>query len=1120
MNRWRLLLRGLAYYWRTNLAVVAGVAIAVAVLSGALVVGASVKRSLRDLALKRLGHATHQVTSTRFFRERLADDLLQAPGLAGPGVEACPLMVLEGLVTHQGSGRRASRVRIYGVDDRFWRFHALSATEGPRDRDAFLSLALARELASAEGDTLLLRLEKPEDVPGALLFGRREDRGVTVRVRASRTLGPWQLGEFTTRPRQGDVLALFAPLALLQRELGQESRANVVLLAHSGEDAAGRASLAAAMGSAYRLEDVGLRLRPLWRRGALSLESDSGLVADAVALSAEAVASRLGWRTSPVLTYLANAIRADDREVPYSLVTAVDSVTFSALGGTPSGESILVNRWAAEDLAAPPGASVTLEYYVWEEEGRLRTRTADFWLAGVVPLEGAAADPDLAPRYPGITDSPSLSDWEPPFPLDLGKVRPRDEEYWKQFRTTPKAFVPLARGQELWGHRLGNRTSIRMHPARSEDLEAAQREGEAALRASLDPLTLGFTVEASRAEALAAAQGSGDFGQYFLAFSSFLMAAALLLAALFFRLGVEQRSRELGVLRALGFGQRDLRRLLLAEGVALALLGSAVGLAACGAYAALLMHGLRTWWVDAVGTRDLALHVSAPPLAAGAIAGMLTAVLCIAATLRGLGRRSPRRLLAGAVEALLEPSIAPGRGPRRLWHRLVLTGGLLSVVLAIGAARGWWADEAGFFGSGTVLLLASFCFLWAWLSAPRRRGLVAAVPALGFRSATSRPGRSLLCIALIAGATFVIVAVGAFRRSGAEESKDRASGTGGYALLAESQLPLHHDLATPDGREALNLVGPEASAVEAASFARFRLRPGDDASCLNLYRPQSPRILGATPQFLAEGRFRFQQTLAIAPETEANPWRLLEQELPDGAVPVIGDANSLTYVLHLRVGDHLVLERPHGRPLRLQVVAALADSLFQGELIMSEALFLRAFPDQEGYRVFLVDAPPERAAAVSQLLESRLGDFGFDAVPAAEYLAGFHRVENTYLATFQALGGLGLVLGTLGLAAVLLRNALERRQELALLRAVGFASRHLATLVVAENALLLGLGLLTGAGCALVAVLPVVMARGGSFPAGSLAALLLALAATGALVSVLGVAAARKGALLAALRAE
>src|SRR6516225_10863287 len=85
MTRSRLVLRALGGYWRTNLAVVAGVATAVAVLSGALLVGDSVRGSLRDLVVERLGRTESTVTSTSFFREALAADIGATPIIAMPG---------------------------------------------------------------------------------------------------------------------------------------------------------------------------------------------------------------------------------------------------------------------------------------------------------------------------------------------------------------------------------------------------------------------------------------------------------------------------------------------------------------------------------------------------------------------------------------------------------------------------------------------------------------------------------------------------------------------------------------------------------------------------------------------------------------------------------------------------------------------------------------------------------------------------------------------------------------------------------------------------------------------------------------------------------------------------
>ena len=155
------------------------------------------------------------------------------------------------------------------------------------------------------------------------------------------------------------------------------------------------------------------------------------------------------------------------------------------------------------------------------------------------------------------------------------------------------------------------------------------------------------------------------------------------------------------------------------------------------------------------------------------------------------------------------------------------------------------------------------------------------------------------------------------------------------------------------------------------------------------------------------------------------------------------------------MGEDFLLPGPGGQPVLLRVVAALSDSLFQSELVIAEAQFVRLFPRLEGYRFFTIRAPEGRNTEVATALEDGLADYGFDAQSTAARLASYHRVENTYLSTFQALGGLGLLLGTLGLGAILLRNVLERRRELALLQAVGYAGRTLGLMVVAESVVLM-----------------------------------------------------------------
>jgi ABC-type antimicrobial peptide transport system permease subunit len=120
----------------------------------------------------------------------------------------------------------------------------------------------------------------------------------------------------------------------------------------------------------------------------------------------------------------------------------------------------------------------------------------------------------------------------------------------------------------------------------------------------------------------------------------------------------------------------------------------------------------------------------------------------------------------------------------------------------------------------------------------------------------------------------------------------------------------------------------------------------------------------------------------------------------------------------------------------------------------------------------------------------RAGDFGFDAQRTDQILTAFLAVQNTYLSTFQRLGGLGLLLGTFGLAVVQLRNVLERRGEMALLRAVGLRNALLGRLVFWENLALLVGGLGCGTLAAATAVLPHAFLGGASVPWVELAATL------------------------------
>lgn len=1115
-----LIVRGLTYYWRTNAAVVLGVATAVTVLAGALLVGDSVRGSLRDLVRQRLGATDQVIVSAGFFREQLADDLRSDASFGSMFDGICPMVIAQGFVTEQDGGSRAGQVRVYGVEDRFWRFHGVTSLSGPADREALISPALARELGAQKGSTILVRVQRPSAIPLESINGRKENPGRTLRAIVRAVVPPGTLGEFSLQPQQGDVRAVFLPLRQVQQDLEVDGRVNALLVStRRGSDAAitGR-ELERLVRSRFELQDLGLKIRLLSGRHALGLEADAVLLDDAQANAAEQALAGGGFRAQPVFTYLANTLRSGEREIPYSLVAALDlGAVAPALSALPGADHppLVLNDWAARDLKANIGDLVAMEYYVWEEPGRLLARTAEFRMAGVVPID--AADRDLAPVYPGITESPTLTDWDPPFPVDLRRVRPVDEAYWETYRTTPKAFIPLEVGQRLWRSRYGGMTSIRINSSADRPLEDTRRQFIERLRVKVDPLAMGLGVRDVRVESLEASRGATDFGQYFLYFSVFLVVSALLLAALFFKLSVEQRAREVGLLGAVGFRSNEVRRLFLGEALALSLFGGMIGMLGAVGFAYLMLTGLRTWWFDAVGTTALTLHVSWVSVALGAVGGVVAAGGCIWWTLGSLASVSTRSLLAGRIAAD-EFGIRRRVIADRAFLIATLVLSMLGAALVAATALDLVDRTGAFFGAGTALLAACLSLCVLLLRRPTGHALTGRgwwpVSRLGMRNARYRPSRSALSIAVMASAVFMLISVEAFRRDDRTTGADPRSGTGGYSLLVESLLPIVHDPNTREGRETLGLAELDPVTIEP-----FRMLPGDDTSCLNLYEPKNPRILAPGDRFIAAGRFAFQASLASTDAERANPWRLLTREEGDGAVPVVADANSMTYVLHRRLGDELTIMRG-GHPVRLRLVAALDDSIFQGELLMSQANFVKLFPEQQGYRVLLVETSPARAAAVGTALEDTLADYGADATSTVERLAQFHKVENTYLSTFQTLGGLGLVLGTVGLGAVLLRNVLERRRELALLRALGYKQFHLFAMIIAENLVLLLGGLVTGTLSALLSIAPVAWNRGGALPVVSLALLLGGVLAVGLVASVGATAAALRSPLLPALRME
>jgi len=1187
----RMLFRNLTFHWRAHVAVLLGVAVGAAVLAGALLVGDSLRGSLRERAEMQRAGVDAMLMRGGFFRA--APDV----GNAQSGI------ILRGAI-RAGDGenaRRANNVTLMAGFDL-----SAFAGRGVAVLAPALPAALATMLNLNVGDEFVVRVPVPAAVPSESLLGQREEKQTSIELTlklASILPDDHPASLFRLQPGFAAPRNVVVPLPVVQEALETFAPPLVVtenrrrkMLGHNailaaGDVAAVEQSLKRRLGfadhslkwgtspfesptrkpmmtrpEASRLfvpkvaESINVNGDPRisaeeidsWygTHGHLSIESHRGIIETPVAAALVDATRASGFRAAPTLVHVANEIRSGDKVIPYSVIAALEPNLEAPLGPfLPPGidklgdDEIVLIDWPESPLSGlPKGANIQLKFFQPElKDGRFVEDTATFRLAGYLPASGAALDPLLTPAFPGVTDKLRVSEWNPPFPYDNKRMQAVDEDYWRDYRTIPKAFVSLTTGRRLFASRYGDTTSIRIAPEKRPWAEVRSTV-ETRLASEPGDSATGFAFDDVKARFAIASRGGQDFGGLFLGFSFFLIASALLLVGLLTRLNLERRASEVGLLLAAGWRLRTVRTLLLLEITIVSALGGVLGLIAAVAYAGGMLRLLRELWPDAVAGSLLQLHVGPLSLAIGYIATLVMSLATTWWSLRWLGRVAPSGLLAGRTSESSLPSSKRGRFAVPI---LVTCFVVAIVALLIGGRIDNPQFRAmTFFAGGTLLLTASLMLAWRWLKRePQTTHLGRGLPALlrlASRNAGRNPARSLLTAGLLATAAFLLVAVESFRRRPDGDFASVNGGSGGCPLVIETSQPLFFDVnddaaslkgklkdifqvhyqRRPKGEES-----PEATTtrdlerLRRANVYSFRRSAGDDASCLNLFQAGRPQVLGVPADLIRRGGFRFVQSEASTTEERENPWLLLDKPRDDGAIPVIAEQNSLMWMLKKGLGDEIELPDEASHVARLRVVGVIKDSVFQSELLASSADFVRLFPRTEGFTFHLIESPPDEVNEVEALLRVGLSPYEPEFTRSADRVAAFMAVENTYLTTFQLLGGLGLILGALGLAVVMLRGVWERRSELALLRALGYRQQALGTLVLSENAMLLGLGLLAGVGSALLSVLPHVVS-GGSIPWLRLVALLGLVMIAGLSAGLLAIVSTLRAPLLPALRKE
>ena len=1075
MSPWKLTFKNLLFFRRQNTGIILAATLCGMVLTGSLTVGDSVRSTLRALAEVRIGEGDLAMLSPDgFFREDLAERIKEE--LPDEESVVAPIVLSRGMLTSPDGATRVSNIQVLGVDPRFWKL-APDSKLTPTGNESiekgvsnwgtetfFVNERLGKRLKSETGERLILRMEEPSlfsrDAP---LSGERDSKFVSMNKEFGGIIPPEGFGNFGLLGNQREPLTLFVSLSELQKKLFRSldeatqstNFANFLLLGIPGDKEIDLKKAKIAMDSCWTLEDAGIEIKKLRESDEWSVRTRQVFLSDSLVEKAKEEQPK----ASGVLTYLVNAIEKIEEGnksslIPYSMISGVAPDKVEFLSNQWKDHHIALNQWAATDLNASIGDSIRISFYTVGERRKLIEASRSFELQKILPMPKTVPEDqesDWTPRFPGLSDADSCGEWDTGIPI-VHEVRVRDEDYWDEFRGSPKAFVSLKAAQEMWGNRWGSLTGIR---ANRKNL--SREELGSQLRQNLKAEDAGLIIQSLRSDARESVETPVDFGQLFMGFSFFVIVAVLGITGMLFSFSMQQRNQQVGLLRALGWKTGKIRLVFWGEGALAAIMGSLLGVLLAASYGKLILDLLSGEWSGAVSGASFVYDARVFSMVIGWVSSATICFVAMVWSTRKQIKKEPRELLMSGNQGW-NHELFDRKG--RNGYRWV---GWICLVSAVGLASGVGLSSGmasmTFFGAGALFLIGGLFLFRAQLGKLiQRNQKLSEIKELNQRNLGRRAGRSLVTVGSMAAGAFLVVSTGAFRKSAPSSSEELKSGMGGVSFWGESASPIYDDL---NEAEAIELFDLNESILTNSKVIPLRLREGDDASCLNLNKALRPRIYGVKPNDFM-GRFEF---------AEGN-WESLNKPVASDAVPALVDQNTMMWALKMGIGDRIEFRDGDGKPFEVELVGSLKGSMLQGALFINEEDFLEKFKQQGGYRSFMLTGKFKEARNLALHLEDRMYQHGMEFRESKDRLMELQAVENTYLSIFQGLGGLGMLIGTCGLGLVVARNVVERGPEFGLFEALGFQFKQLKMHAFLEHVQLALWGILVGSIAAVLGIAP------------------------------------------------
>ncbi|MBD0709970.1 MULTISPECIES: ABC transporter permease [unclassified Streptomyces] len=515
-----------------------------------------------------------------------------------------------------------------------------------------------------------------------------------------------------------------------------------------------------------------------------------------------------------------------------------------------------------------------------------------------------------------------------------------------------------------------------------------------------------------------------------------------------FSMLVAQRTREIGLMRAIGAGRKQINRSVLVEALLLGVVGSLAGAAAGVGLAVGLMKIMSSAGME-LSTRDLTVKWTTPAL--GLLLGVLVTVVAAYVPARRAGKVSPM--------AALRDAGTPADGKAGRIRGLV--GLVLTAAGAAGLVAASRADEAGpgsaWLGLGVVLSLLGFVIVGPLLAGivVRALGVVVLrvfgpVGRLAERNALRNPRRTgATGAALMIGLALVacLSVVGSSMVASATEELDRSVGADYLVQSATGQPIVPQAEATLKKTPGLDHLTSYKQVEATITDTRGRTAPAD----LTATDPTYPKDL--------------------------------RRELKAGKIEDVYGKGSMSVGHHyadehgVRLGDVLTLALKGGDTVKLKVVAITADTgnVDKGSMYTSIATVAEHLPADRMPQSMLLLASAEdgQEAKVYEDLKDALAPYPqYKVSNQADFKKDLKDQVGQLLNIVYGLLALAIVVAVLGVVNTLALSVVERTREIGLMRAIGLSRRQLRRMIRLESVVialfgaLLGLGLGMGWGTA------------------------------------------------------